>query len=477
MVPSLPQHQQQPSCHHHHQQQGEEPCHYPQHHLLQQQKTINDKQSTVNSKTTTATTAPDYEPWSEANLQDVIALWKLSAKDEGRLRTLQRRVADVPHTWNDPHVLLRYMFAPHGYSKAEQHFREMIAWRLQHKVDTILEDYTPHPVLLDYASPLVFLDHCDRDGDPIYLERGGCLDGHGLLQRFSKDELMRHAIWLRELHSSGPWVDGYEASQGRCIKDITVIFDLQGLSMTRHYHPTVLAWFQSHMQMTDLYYPGPIKRIIVIRAPAVFRMIWSVVKHFFPQCSRDKMIFPSNHNYLEVLNKYMDADACLPPVIHPKGGRGKAALGMESLGLEAGRIPEAVGKGGKGYVPQVVAVAPLKPKEAVPLCGRQETSRTASSSSNSTRTHTTSSVDISGGEDETTNNHKDTSQRRNRKLTGRRSCVPKGEWEQICIPPMPDTSPSKRCVGRAQVAIIWHEPTGVEMTHLDFLMEHNMITI
>lgn len=470
MAPSLPQHQKQ-SCHQQH-----EPCHYPQQHLLQQPKTKNHDQSTITSKTPTTavatTTAPDYEPWSEANLQDVIALWKLSAQDEDRLRTLQRRVADVQHTWNDPHVLLRYMFAPHGYAKAEQHFRDMIAWRLKHQVDTILQDYTPHPVLLDYASPLVFLNHYDRDGDPIYLERGGCLDGHGLLQRFSKDELMIHAIWLRELHSSGPWVDEYEATQGRCIKDITVIFDLQGLSMTRHYHPTVLAWFQSHMQMTDLYYPGPIKRIIVIRAPAIFRMIWSIVKHFFPQCSRDKMIFPSNNNYLEILDKYMDKDACLPPVIHPKGGRGKAALGMEALGLAAGRVPESVGKGGTGYVPQKVRL-PLNTKEVVPLCGRQESSKTANSS---TRTHTTSPVDISDGEEDMTN-HKDTPQRRNRKLTGRRFCVPKGDWEQIIIPPMPDTVPSKSHVGHAQVAIIWHEPTGVEITHQDFLLEHNMIAI
>lgn len=457
MVPSLAHHQQQSS-------------HEPEVCQSRQQQSLNE----ANKSTTT--TAPDYEPWSEANLQEVITLWKLSAKDEDRLRTLQRRVADVQHTWNDPHVLLRYMFAPHGYRKAEQHFREMIAWRLENKVDTILEDYTPHPVLLDYASPLVFLQHYDRDGDPIYLERGGCLDGHGLLQRFSQDELMRHAIWLRELHSSGPWVDEYEASRGKCIKDITVIFDLQGLSLTRHYHPTVLAWFQSHMQMTDLYYPGPIKRIIVIRAPAIFRMIWGIVKHFFPQCSRDKMIFPGN-NYLEVLDKYMDVDRCLPTVIHPKGGRGKAALGMESLGLEAGRIPESVGKSGKGYLPKATIRTEVEHvvPNTVSLCHRQESSKTANSS---TRTNTTDAN--SDVEEEATKHDYSQPLQRNRKLTGRRSCVPKSDWERICISPMPTTMANKhksRQKGSAQVAIVWHETAGVEVTHPDFLSEHNMIVI
>ena len=69
---------------------------------------------------------------------------------------------------------------------------------------------------------------------------------------------MKHAIWLREVQSSGEWVQQYEAEKGRSIKDITVVYDLKGLNM-RHYNPSVLAWFQSHMAMTEDYYPGPIK--------------------------------------------------------------------------------------------------------------------------------------------------------------------------------------------------------------------------
>ena len=92
----------------------------------------------------------------------------------------------------------------------------------------------------------------DRDGDPIYLERGGMIDGQGLLKRFSQDDLMKHAIWLREVQSSGEWVQQYEAEKGRSIKDITVVYDLKGLNM-RHYNPSVLAWFHSHMAMTEDY--------------------------------------------------------------------------------------------------------------------------------------------------------------------------------------------------------------------------------
>lgn len=189
-----------------------------------------------------------YEPWSEANIKKVVELWQLTAKDEQRLRDFQQRVSDVKHEWNDPHVLLRHMFGPAGYRHAEKLFREMIQWRLKNNVDTIIQDHKPHPLIMDYT-PIAFLKDYDRDGDPIYVERGGAIDAQGLLKRFSKDELDRHAIWLREVQSQGAWVDEYERRQHRCIKDITVVYDLKGLS-SRHLNPNVLGWFQGHMDMT-----------------------------------------------------------------------------------------------------------------------------------------------------------------------------------------------------------------------------------
>jgi len=358
-------------------------------------------------------------------------------------------VADVDHPWNDPHVLLRYMYAPHGYKHAERLFRNMIQWRLDHNVDTILETYTPPPALLRYASPLAFLRGLDRDGDPIYVERGGAMDGQGLLKRFSQQQLMRHAIWLRELQSSGAWVAEYERTQHKCIKDITVIFDLQGLSSS-HCNPGVLNWFQSHMKMTEDYYPGPIKRIIVVRAPTIFRIIWSIVQHFFPQTARDKMIFPSNNNYLQVLEKYMDTQKVLPDLLCP-GGEGSLALGMEALSLEAGKIPFSVGKNGSGcqYRPpkatviETVSSVPQQPQSAAEMEeGRQESmDRTSShNSSNGTR-----SIDGQNMINPTT------LPARKQRLRVSRQWPPQRTFEEV-LTQTPCT--------------VWHEPNGaVETTH------------
>eukprot|EP00797_Seminavis_robusta_P029728 Sro603_g173830.1 SEC14-like protein 2 (475) ;mRNA; r:3807-5231 len=294
--------------------------------------------------------------------KEVVDLWGLTLEEEQQLQELHDSVQDVDHPHaKDFHTLVRFLTGPQGPAMAEPNFRDMIQWRRDNHVDDMLQNYQPDPFLVEYASPMAFLKDYDREGDPIYIERGAAMDAQGLLQRYSQEDLMRHAIWLREVQSEGDWVDDYERRQGHAIKDITVVYDLEGLN-PKHYTPHVLAWFQSHVQMTDDYYPGPIKRIIVIRAPAVFRVMWNTVKFFMPRGMRDMMVFTNQHNYLQVLDKYLDVDV-LPPCINPNG-KGETAMGMPKS-LVAGKIPEHIGVGGEGHLQSEAAT--IQPVPALPL--------------------------------------------------------------------------------------------------------------
>jgi CRAL/TRIO domain len=194
--------------------------------------------------------------WSEPKLAEAIKLWDLSPQDTQKLFIIKTKIKDVQHSWNHPDVIIGFV-STGGWDTAEQRFRKMIAWRLANNVDSLLTEYKPNPLVLD-NSCIAFLKDYDKDGDPIYLERGGAVDAKGLLKRFPKEELMRHAIWLREVQSAGAWIDEYERRQGHGVRTITVVYDLEGLC-TRHLHPNVLAFFQELMQLTDDYYPGPIK--------------------------------------------------------------------------------------------------------------------------------------------------------------------------------------------------------------------------
>ena len=76
--------------------------------------------------------------------------------------------------------------------------------------------------------------------------------------------------------------------------------------------------------------------MIIIRAPSVFNLAWSFCKHCFPKGAVKKMVFSGPHNYLEVLDKYIDREV-LPPCIAP-GGQGKVAVDMPTR-LDGGIIP------------------------------------------------------------------------------------------------------------------------------------------
>jgi len=289
------------------------------------------------------TTPVAEDPWSEPQFREVAKLWELSSQDEQKLRILQAKLKDIDHGWKSPDVLLGFAFAG-GWETTEARFRKMVQWRLDNNVDSLLAEYKPNRLMLD-NSPIAFLKDYDSDGDPIYLERGGAVDTKGLLNRFSVEEVMRHAIWLREVQCDGEWLNEYKQRQGRGVRNITVVYDLEGLSAS-HLHPGVLSLFQTLMQVTDDYYPGPIKRMIIIRAPTMFRFAWQTIKHFFSQESRDQMIFAGS-DYLGELSKWMDVSV-LPPCINPVNGRGETAVGMPRV-MDVGVIPAHIGKNGIGY--------------------------------------------------------------------------------------------------------------------------------
>lgn len=79
---------------------------------------------------------------------------------------------------------------------------------------------------------------------------------------------------------------------------------------------------------THILLSSSFQRMIIIRAPSIFRYVWAVAKHFFRQSARNKMIFASK-NYVEVLDNYIDRHV-LPPSIAP-GGYGQVAIGQPPL--------------------------------------------------------------------------------------------------------------------------------------------------
>lgn len=277
------------------------------------------------------------ERWSDASVQKVAETWKLTPEEQQQLMTIKASITDVTSWKNNPLDLIRILRGPGKFDLVEPKFRDMIAWRVVNNCDRLLEDYRPPKGLLWYI-PSAILKGYDKDGDPIYLERGGVMDGLGLVQKFNQADVVKHVVWLREISTRGDWIQDYERTMGRTPSQVTIIYDMQGMS-SRHLKNGVIPMFKEIVAMNQTRYCGLAKRIILLRAPSIFQFIWNIAKHFFPPEGRKLMVFTSPSNYQQVLDQYVDRDV-LPPCIC-KEGKGSP---MESMpqNYGGGLIPKTI---------------------------------------------------------------------------------------------------------------------------------------
>ena len=271
--------------------------------------------------------------WTD--MDHVIKLWKLKDSQVQDMLKLKVKLTDIQHRKNTASDVVRFYLSSGGnLHTAERKFRNMIQWRKKHKVDELMASgYRPPQPMIDNI-PGAVLEQCDREGNPIFIDRSTSADMIGLIDRYGAEELVKHAIWLRESMVEGDWIQEFEARYGRPIQRIVIISDLQGLNRHQHLNRRCLSVFGQIMRLDQDNYPEVSKRIITINTPGFFRFIWSLVKPFFDASVVAKMEFHGN-DFRDVLSELVELTA-LPSVI-VKEGTGRVFPGMPA-GLEGGPL-------------------------------------------------------------------------------------------------------------------------------------------
>uniref|UniRef100_A0AAQ5X808 SEC14 like lipid binding 1 n=1 Tax=Amphiprion ocellaris TaxID=80972 RepID=A0AAQ5X808_AMPOC len=179
----------------------------------------------------------------------------------------------------DEHILRFLRARDFNMDKAREILCQSLTWRKQHQVDYLLETWSSPQVLQDYYTG--GWHHHDRDGRPLYILRLGQMDTKGLVRALGEESLLRH---VRNTTSNVRPVS------------VWITVDLEGLNMRHLWRPGVKALLRI-IEVVEANYPETLGRLLILRAPRVFPVLWTLVSPFIDENTRKKFLIYAGNDY------------------------------------------------------------------------------------------------------------------------------------------------------------------------------------
>uniref|UniRef100_A0A7N8WWV0 SEC14 like lipid binding 1 n=1 Tax=Mastacembelus armatus TaxID=205130 RepID=A0A7N8WWV0_9TELE len=187
----------------------------------------------------------------------------------------------------DEHILRFLRARDFNMDKAREILCQSLTWRKQHQVDYLLESWSS-PQVLPYVG------HLRADGRPLYILWLGQMDTKGLVRALGEESLLRHVLSINE--------EGLRLCEentkvfGRPISCWTCLVDLEGLNMRHLWRPRVKALLRI-IEVVEANYPETLGRLLILRAPRVFPVLWTLVSPFIDENTRKKFLIYAGNDY------------------------------------------------------------------------------------------------------------------------------------------------------------------------------------
>jgi len=222
--------------------------------------------------------------------QDYIQMFlgKLEPMQESRLVQLKQCMADLQKDKapSDP-VVLRFLRAREfNVEKAREMLSASLIWRKKHGVDKILLEYQVPAVVRDYFPGGWF--HLDKEGRPVFHLRLGQMDVKGIVRSVGEEGLTKLVLHICEEGLRLSEESSHRINQP--IATWSMILDLDGLNMRHLWRPGVKALLHI-IEICEANYPETLGRVLIIRAPRVFPILWTLVCPLIDETSRGKFLF------------------------------------------------------------------------------------------------------------------------------------------------------------------------------------------
>ncbi|XP_045490772.1 protein real-time [Pieris rapae] len=223
-------------------------------------------------------------------------LGELTPIQESRLMQLRKWIADLQKgKVPSDTTLLRFLRArDFNVEKAREMLSQSLLWRKKHQVDKILSEYETPDVVKQYFPG--GWHHHDKDGRPLYVLRLGQMDVKGLLKSIGEDGLLK--LTLHVCEEGLKLLEEATRSSEHAVHSWCLLVDLDGLNMRHLWRPGVRALLRI-IQIVEANYPETMGRVLIVRAPRVFPILWTIVSTFIDENTRSKFLFYGGKDYLQ----------------------------------------------------------------------------------------------------------------------------------------------------------------------------------
>lgn len=192
----------------------------------------------------------------------------------------------------DAHILRFLRARDFNVEKAREMLAHSLAWRKLHNIDHLLHTYKPPDVLQKYYTG--GWHYYDKDDRPLYVLRLGLMDVKGLMKSVGEENLLKHVLWVNE--------EGLQRAseatklKGHPVSACTCIVDLEGLSMRHLWRPGIRALLRI-IEIVEANYPETMGRLLIVRAPRVFPVLWTLISPFIDENTSKKFMIYGGNDY------------------------------------------------------------------------------------------------------------------------------------------------------------------------------------